>query len=118
MKYIKLFENKYEQISCEKYIIFFANILTINEKEMIEIEKILSSFKKSEISLHRQVITFKYDKYDRFSTNITIYKLEDDYYLVRVKPLTIGGDSPNRSYYKCDQLLGLKEIILKYSKIL
>lgn len=114
MKYLKLFEESSDDIlwhviSHIDYLHYLDDIVHI-DKEVDKIKSIILNHKPdAEIKITNAYIKalIKYNYH--ISGEMKIYLLPDDWYLVSfVKNFKV---SKTHSYYKCDQLEGLKELI-------
>ena len=115
MKYIKLFENKnYSQIDYKEYSEYNNFVIRFTKDDIRFIKKSL----KSNLSFDKKVFKISLNKeLDEIYINgnyiiFYINKIYDDYFIVYYN--TISNNS--RSFFKCDQLSGLKLLITKLIK--
>jgi len=135
MKYLKLFEAglgnfmKYDNIEIQyddienlfKYDDDGNNIsfVCFTDKEIDNIRKFFA-IKGMKISLHGAFGSSKEDVYRivsskaRPSLYFDIDKLEDEWYFVEVQYYDKKDECMLSKYYKCDQIDGLKEVLLEY----
>jgi hypothetical protein len=135
MRYIKLFENsssEYFEISIttanntiyeDDFVVRLDNVNTFTEKEIGEIKKYFNeSFEfdiigfcnnsidcveRCRISMNNFNGVLKSDE-EVEAINVDIVKLNDEWYLASINQY---GEKSMHSYYKCDQLDGLKKFL-------
>jgi hypothetical protein len=135
MKYLKLFEAglgnfmKYDNIEIqyddiENLFKFdddgnYISFVCFTDKEIDNIRKFFA-IKGMKISLHGAIGWSKEDVYRivsskaRPSLYFDIDKLEDEWYFVEVQYYDKKDECMLSKYYKCDQIDGLKEVLLEY----
>ena len=111
MKYLKLIENNNSYVEITHYQYYNVHLLSLNDQDILKIKSLLSILNDD------YTINIDYDCFRVKTSEIVIFirKLEDDYFLLRASNDFTGKS--NDFYYKCDQILGLKEVLKKYRKL-
>ncbi len=107
MKYLKEYNHEfYYEIPENEFRLLGQNkICKLSEEDIDLLSKHFGELRMPELSqLYWRLIRIQNDE-------VSIAILKDEWYLVKVTPLSYPGSVLNRKYFKCDQLEGLLKLI-------
>ena len=111
MKYIKLYENNYEESDINNYHLNKEKSKKISNKISKELYKFFINF--DEFLITDKILNYRKNIEDGYI--VDIFLNDDDYYFLSTRNYT--DPRINYKYYKCDQFNGLVSL-LKSGKIL